>query len=301
MTRNFVSLSPLFALLLAACAGTSHPPARAATGAAPTPVFTYAGFEAPESALYDAAFDRYFVSNVNGAPLAQDNNGFISVLSPAGEVVELKWIAGGKNGAVLHAPKGMTVADGVLYVADIASVRRFDLATGAPRGEIAVPGSTWLSDLTTSDDGEVYLTDAGAPTGRFDAVGTEAVYRLEDGKAKLVAKGKLGRPSGVLWSEDGLLISPFGASELYRLDAKGSKRDVTKLPAGGLTGLVALDDTLYVTSWQSSSVYRGKLGGEFVVALAGQSSPGDLAVDTKRRRLLVPHFEENTVEAFDAP
>ncbi|MDB4988397.1 MAG: hypothetical protein JWN04_3575, partial [Myxococcaceae bacterium] len=264
-----------------------------------TPVLKYSGLSAPASALYDAERDRYLVSNVNGAPLAQDHNGFISVLSPQGEVTNLKWIEGGKGGAKLDAPKGMTIANGVLYVADISTVRAFDLATGAPKGDISVPGSTSLTDLATSAEGTVYLTDSGTPTGRFDGVGTEAVYVIEQGKAKAVAKGKLGRPSGLLWSEEGLVISPFGASELYRLDAHGAKRDVTQLPAGGLTGLVALDDTLYVTSWQSSTVYRGKLGGTFEVAIAQQTSPGDLALDTKRRRLLVPHFEEDSVEAFD--
>jgi sugar lactone lactonase YvrE len=130
-------------------------------------------------------------------------------------------------------------------------------------------------------------------------VGTEAVYVLEHGQARVVARGSLGRPNGVLWSDQGLVISPFGASELYRLDKNGKKADVTKLPAGGLTGITQLGDTLYVTSWQSSSVYRGTLGGAFEVALADQSSPGDPALDTKRGRLLVPHFEENTVDAFD--
>ena len=286
------------ALTLAACASNQKPPTRATARPLPAPVVSYRGLAAPESVLYDAQGDRYLVSNVNGEPLAADGNGFISLLSPSGEVLELKWIESGKNGVRLDAPKGMTVAAGVLYVADITAVRTFDLASGAPRAAIRVPRSTSLSDLTTAADGKVYLTDSGAPTGHFDARGTEAVYVLEGEQVKLVARGKLGRPSGVLWHEQGLVISPFGANELYRLDERGEKRDVTSLPAGGLTGLVAHEDTLYVTSWQSSAVYRGKLGGEFELAIANQSAPGDLAIDTKRGRLLVPRFEEGVVEAF---
>ena len=300
MTKTTRNALLALTLTLAACAGHGRPPTHSANVAPipSAPVVRYQGLAAPESALYDAEADRYLVSNVNGEPLAADGDGFISVLSPSGEVLDLKWIEGGKNGVILDAPKGMTVAAGLLYVADITAVRIFDLKTGAPRGEIKVSGSTSLSDLATGPDGRVYLTDAGAPTGHFDARGTEAVYVLEGAKAQLVAKGKLGRPSGVLWHERGLVISPFGANELYRLDEHGKKRDVTKLPAGGLTGLVAHGDTLYVTSWQSSAVYRGKLGGAFEVAVADQRAPGDIAIDTKRGRLLVPRFEEGTVEAF---
>jgi hypothetical protein len=94
------------------------------------------------------------------------------------------------------------------------------------------------------------------------------------------------------------VVSPFGASEIYRLDSRGAKRDVTKTPAGGLAGIVAVGDSLLVTSWQASSVFRGKLGGEFGVAISQQGTPSDAGYDTKRARLLVPHFSENSVETF---
>jgi hypothetical protein len=116
-------------LVLAACAGRSQPAPHTALAPPRAPVLRYSGFSAPESVLYDTAADRYLVSNVNGQPLATDDNGFISLLSPSGEVLDLKWIEGGKNGVRLDAPKGMTIADGVLYVADISAVRTFDLAT----------------------------------------------------------------------------------------------------------------------------------------------------------------------------
>ena len=36
--------------------------------------------QTPESVLWDAAQDVYFVSNINGNPNVNDNNGFISRL-----------------------------------------------------------------------------------------------------------------------------------------------------------------------------------------------------------------------------
>ncbi|HMJ09918.1 MAG TPA: hypothetical protein VK524_00865 [Polyangiaceae bacterium] len=313
MTRSPIWLSLVFMGALA-CSGQTRP-AETAGGEAPvsepsaasnTPapqaasqaVVRYKGFSSPESVLYDADADRYLVSNIHGKPIVKDNNGFISVLSPAGEVTSLKWIAGGKNGVRLDAPTGLTIASGVLYVADISTVRTFDLKTGAAKGDIPIPGSTFVYDLTTGDDGKVYLSDAGPPTGRFDAVGTEAVYVIEGKRVKPLAKGKLGRPTSIVWTERGLVVAPFGASELYRLDGKGSKLDVTKTPAGGLAGIVKHGDWLFVTSFEASSIFRGKLGGTFEVALANQETPADIGYDTRRARLLVPHFVDDTVSAF---
>jgi hypothetical protein len=62
---------------------------------------------------------------------------------------------------------------------------------------------------------------------------------------------------------------------------------------------VALGDSLLVTSWPGSAIYKGTLGGTFEVALADQKSPADIGYDTKRGRVLVPHFTEDTVEAYD--
>src|SRR5689334_14517970 len=245
MNHHLLCSGVIGAVLLTSCA--SHhaiPPQHGQRAGNPnrTPVARYEGLAAPASVLYDPEADRYLVSNVNGAPLAKDGNGFISVLSPDGQVVASHWIAGGKGGAHLDAPKGLAIADGVLYVADISVVRTFDAQTGTPRGDIAVPGSTYLKDLAVDPDGKVYLSDAGAPAGRFDAKGTEALYVLEEGRARLLAKGELGRPDGIAWSDDGLIVAPFGASEIYRLDERGAKKDVTKTPAGGLSGIVRLRD-----------------------------------------------------------
>ncbi len=271
--------------------------------AAPTPVVTYSGLMTPESALYDADNDRYIVSNINGSPFDKDNNGFISVLSPDGQITTLKWIEGGKGKVKLDGPKGLALSKGVLYVADITVVRTFDAKTGAQKADIPIPGSTFLNDVASAPDGKVYVSDSGMKAGAggaFDPSGTDAVYVIDKGKAKPLAKGtELGRPNGVLWTDKGLVVVTFGSNEVYRLDDKGVKQDVTKTPAGGLDGVVAVGDSLLVTSWEASTIFRGKLGGTFEAALTGQKSPADIGYDTKRGRVLVPHLMENTVEVYE--
>jgi sugar lactone lactonase YvrE len=180
----------------------------------------------------------------------------------------------------------------------------FDLKSGAPKGEIAIAGSTFLNDLAAGPDGKVYASDsgvkAGATPGHMDSTGTDAVYVLDKGHAKALAKGsELGQPNGVLWTDKGLLVCTLGSNEVYRLDDKGAKQDVTKLPAGHLDGLLALGDSLLVTSHEASAIFRGKLGGTFEVALSSQKTPADIGYDTKRGRVLVPHLTEDTVEAYE--
>jgi len=271
--------------------------------APPTPVFRVTeGISTPESVLYDEANDRYLVSNINGKPDGVDNNGYISELSPEGKVLKEKFISGGAGKVKLDAPKGSGVSAGILYVADISFVRLFDLKTGLPKGEIAVPGATFLNDISVAKDGRVFVSDSGTKTGPngFEPTGTDAVYVIEKGKLKTVAKGKeLGGPNGLLAVANGVLVNTFSTNEVYRLDEKGEKHDVTKVPTGLLDGMLLVGDSLWVSSWQGSAIYRGSVGGKFEVAFAELKGPADFGYDSKRKRVLVPRFLENAVEVYD--
>jgi sugar lactone lactonase YvrE len=279
-------------------------PSAAAAAAATAPAVRYSeGLATPESVLYDEAGDRYLVSNINGKPLDADNNGYIAELSPEGKVVKDKFIAGGANKVKLDAPKGMGIHGGILYVADISTVRKFDAKTGAPKGDIPIKGATFLNDITIAADGKVYVSDSGLKmgSGGLEPDGSDGVYAIDKaGKVKTVAKTKeLGAPNGLLATDKGLLVVTFGTGELYRLDDKGKKEDVTKLPDGMLDGIVQVGDSLLISSWKSESVYKGKLNDKFEAVLTGQKAPADIGYDTKRHRVLVPHFMDNTVEAYE--
>ncbi|MEO8902771.1 MAG: hypothetical protein ABI488_12100 [Polyangiaceae bacterium] len=277
-------------------------PPKAEKPPAPTPVFRITeGIATPESVLHDEANDRYLVSNIDGKPDGVDGNGYITEISPDGKVVKAKFIAGGGK-VKLDAPKGMGIASGILYVADITVVRKFDLKTGAPKGDIPIPGATFLNDIAVAKDGRVFVSDSGlksSATG-FEPTGSDAVYVIDKGKVKPVAKSKdLGGPNGLLAVDKGVLVVTFGSNELYRLDENGAKQDVTKLPGGGLDGIAQAGDTLLVSSWQTSTVYRGTLGGTFEPVLVDLKGPADIGFDSQRKRVLVPRFLENAVEVYD--
>jgi hypothetical protein len=96
-----------------------------------------------------------------------------------------------------------------------------------------------------------------------------------------------------------VLVNTFLSDELYRVDAEGSIKDVTKLPTGGLDGLVQVGDSLFVTSWGGEKIYKGKLGGKFEPVLSGLKGSADIAYDAKRNRLIVPRFLDHAVEAYE--
>jgi sugar lactone lactonase YvrE len=282
---------------------SAAPSGSAAAAAGPKAAFSTKGFATPESVVYDADADRYLVSNVNGKPTEADGNGYITVLSPEGKVTTEKWIEGGKNKATLNAPKGMAIVNGVLYVADLDTVRTFDVKTGAPKADIKLAGATFANDVAAGLDGKVYVSDSGLKQnakGDFEPTNTDAVWTIDKGKATALAKDpSLGRPNGLILGPTGLWVVTFGTGELYRLDDKGKKQDAVKLPKGSLDGILLVNDSLYVSSWEASAVYKGKPAGPFEIVIPNVKSPADIGFDTKRNRVLVPLFTENTVEAYD--
>jgi hypothetical protein len=270
----------------------------------PAPTLRYSGaFATPESALYEAAGDSYLVSNINGKPTEVDGNGYISELSPDGSVKAAKWIGSGVNKVKLDAPKGLAVVGAELWVADITFVRKFDLKTGMPKGEIVLPAATFANDVAVAPDGRVFVSDSALKVTDkgLESNGADQVFVIDKaGKPKVLAKSKdLNGPNGLVVTPKGLLVNTFNAGEIYRLSDAGVREDIGKLPGGGLDGLLLLGDTLLVSSWQAAAVYRGKLGGSFDTVVTNVKGAADIGYDTKRQRVLVPRFMDDAVEVYE--
>src|SRR5215510_16348130 len=119
---------------------------------------TPADLKNPESVVYAPKQDVLFVSNIEGKPDQKDQNGFISKVSPLnGSIVELNWITG------LNAPKGMVVYDNgstsKLYVSDITDLVEIDIESGKIINRFNAPGSAFLNDVVSDDQGNIYVSD----------------------------------------------------------------------------------------------------------------------------------------------
>jgi SMP-30/Gluconolactonase/LRE-like region len=305
--------------------GSSTPPAEApvqpepapvepAPAAAPEPpaappgplVIKDVGFQTPESIQHDLASDTYLVSNINGSPLDKDDNGFISKLSPEGQVINLKWIDGAASDVELNAPKGIGFSNGKLYVADIDVLRTFDLTTGKPGAQIKVAGATFLNDVAVAPDGTVYVSDTGLKAGKdggLEANKKDAIYKVSPaGKVSTFAKGeKLGQPNGLFADATGLWVATWQGA-LYHVTPDGKLEAPLKAPGAQLDGLLqTADGQVLFSSWETSTVYLGSTDGQFSPLLSNVKSPADIGYDSKRGQVLVPLFTQNTIEIQKLP
>ncbi len=297
LRRLGTAIAAALALLLTCngCKKGQQPPAAppALTAVADT------GFQHPESVLYDSAADVYLVDNINGDPLAKDNNGFISRVTPDGRIAQLKWIAGGANGVTLSAPKGSGIKGDTLFVADIDNVRLFYRVTGAPIASVPIPGATFLNDLCIGPDGTVYITDSGLKpaAGGSAPSGTDALWKLgADHRPVAIARGKdLGGPNGIVADAGGVTMVTLGSGQVFHFDAAGKRTELPKPPKGALDGLLKLPDgTLVMSSWEGQAIYK-LAARQYTTVADSLTSPADFGWDPGRHRLLIPQLMLNRV------
>ena len=259
------------------------------------------GLSAPAAVVYDKDRDRYLVSNVAGKLTETDRNGSIAAFSAGGKAQNPRFITAG-----LNAPKGLAIADKTLYVADIDVVKRFDVESGAARGEIRIPGASYLAGMAVGGDGSVFVCDAGmkvTKSGDLEATreshgGTIWSLPPSGPPVRVPAKDSLDGPAALLVRPNGdLVVATLGSGAVYALSPDGTKHDELKAPKGRLAGIAELNGDVYVSSWDAAAVYRRPAGGTFSVQLANIRSPGALAIDPGRSWLLVPMLADDSVDA----
>lgn len=256
---------------------------------------TQAGFSTPESALHDTVSDLYLVANIHGGPVDRDGNGFISRISPAGEVLEARWIDGTRPGITLHAPKGMALVADTLYVADIDCLRRFHRVTGAAFPELCLDEATFLNDVDATPRGDVYFTDSGSE-GSPGAVyllrhSADVPQKVTLADGTVLEGADLGGPNGILADRRGLFVATYGSGELFRVTPEGERLQLLPPSEMGLDGIVSLEERGFLfSSWGDSAVYWIRADGTVSPLLEGLEAPADLGYDARRDRVLVPLF-----------
>jgi hypothetical protein len=300
---RFLALVPV--LLASACASGDD-------GAATTaPVIEIAdvGFASPESVLADTVADVYYVSNVNGSALGEDDNGFISRVTPDGQVENLKWIdgAGADPAITLNAPKGMAIRGDSLFVADIKCIRIFNRVTGRRANEVCIESATVLNDIAVGPEGSIFVTDSGfreGAGGAFEPTGTDAVYRLtlrEDQAGATIARDPdLGMPNGIAVGNRGIFVVTFGSGEVLRFTPNGEKSVLVQGGNRQLDGVVFDSRGGFLfSSWAERAVYHVDNQGSVHTVLSDVESPADIGYDARRNRVLVPQFIPNKVLIAD--
>ena len=273
---------------------------------------TISGFKTPESVLYDPDQDVYFVSNIDGNASQKDNNGFIARVKPDGTVDSLRFIAGGRGGVTLNAPKGSVIVGDTIWVADIDAVRGFNRRTGAPVASIELGRfkAHFLNDIAVGADGAMYVTDTGVifgPTGKVSHPGPDQIIRIA-GRTPTVAASDsaFAGPNGIAWDRANgrFVIASFTGKSVETWKPGEAKPGTLADGVGQFDGIGVLGDgRVLVSSWADSAITAfgggtaGAASGAKVVT--GVPGPADFGVDTKRNRVLVPILQGDRVEIFD--
>lgn len=150
---------------------------------------------APESVVYNPKDGLLIISNMNGDPTEADGNGYLSLVSLNGTVIDPKWIAG------LNAPKGMAISVDKLYVSDIGELVEIDIENGNVINKYKAPESILLNDVSADNNGTVYVSDMMA----------NAIYKLQNNKfEEWIQSPKLENPNGILAEENQLIVGSWG-------------------------------------------------------------------------------------------
>ena len=264
-----------------------------------------AGLVAPWAIVHDPVDDVYLVANVSGDPLAEDENGFISRVSPDGEVLSQQWFPRLGSGDRIHAPKGIGILGDSVFVADLDCIHVVHRASGDLLESRCLDVGS-LAGLAVGPEGSVFVVDIGyeLSDGQRTETLTDAVYRLSFQEGRLentVASGPdLGHPTGVAVGSLGIFVTTEGGA-LLRFTPAGDETRLLEITGQALEGVTFLSDGGFAYSvGGDGSVFAVEGGGGAVSAVAESiGRPGNIGYDAVRNRVLVPLPDADRLLFFD--
>lgn len=257
------------------------------------------GFASPES-IYGNKHG-IFVSNVGKEllPLEKDNDGFISKLDSNGNVIEKKFISN------LNAPKGMNSIDDILYVADIDTIKGFDLNNKKEVFNLPIKNAVFLNAIEILDNNTLLVSDTGT--------GIIHVIDIDNNKYDTFVKldSKFGGPNGLLLDKNNnrLIVvgyDPAGKSKgsVVAIDLNNKKQLAITKPLGALDGIVfAKNGDMLVSDWGENMkgvIYKIDHNGNIkTLKLDFMQGPADIFSDGEN--LWIPKMAESKILKVNLP
>jgi sugar lactone lactonase YvrE len=265
-----------------------------------------------ESCSYDPVRNLIVVPSRGVPQNVQTNNAWIAFINHDGSVHTPRWIGWQNPGdqrnnsqppLVLNEPLGSDIEGGILYLADrdggttqqdpsVSVIRKFDMKTGAPAGEIKVAGSTGFNDIEVAADGTIYATQTGGGEG-----GLGQLWKVtKDGASSLFLQGApLRQPNGIAIDPQGnIVVVQIGNNEVltFSPEAKLVRTETAVQP--GNDGLVIMaDGTKYVSSVQQGGVSRIRPGQKAEMIAQNIPSAASMCYDAGANQLVIPMNANN--------
>ena len=278
-------------------------------------VKVYGAIVSAESCTYDAELRLIVVLNRGVPQNVWTNDAWVSLINSDGSVHTARWI-GIQNPAqrsnltpplVLNEPLGSFISRGVLYVADrdggtnaddpsVAVIRRFNMRTGAPAGEIRVEGSAWLNDLEVTDDGVIYATQTGDLGANPDPASWRVWRIARDGTPSVFVQGlPLHQPNGIGFDPEGnIVVVNYGNADVLTFSPTGQLVRTEPAAQPGGDGLVIMPDgTKYVSSVMQGGVSRIRPGEPAELIARNIPSAASMCYDAGTNQLVIPMNPNN--------
>ena len=294
-------------------------PVNPAPGGAFEPVSSnvkvYGAIYSAESCSYDASRGVIVVPNRGVPQNVQTNNAWVSFINHDGSVHTARWIGVQNPGErasltpplVLNEPYGSDIANGMLYVADrdggttpneasVAVIRRFDMRTGAPAGEIRVERAPWINDIAVATDGTIYATVTGAGGANPDPTTWQVLRVAPDGAVSMFVQGApLRQPNGIAFDPQGnVVVVNIGTADVLTFSRAGQLLKTETAAQAGNDGLVIMaDGTKYVSSVVNGGVSRIRAGRPAELIARNIPSAASMCYDAGASQLVIPMNPNN--------
>jgi sugar lactone lactonase YvrE len=208
---------------------------------------------------------------------------------------------------VLNEPLGSDIQNGILYLADrdggtspsdplISVVRKFNMTTGMPAGEVRVEKSNGFNDLEVAADGTIYATQTGVGGQNPDPT-TWQVWKITPaGAASILIQGApLRQPNGIAIDGQGnIVVVNIGNAEVQTFSPEGKLLKTEMAVQPGNDGLVIMKDgTKYVSSVQQGGVSRIRPNQPAELIAQNIPNPASMCYDEGANQLVIPMNANN--------
>lgn len=240
-----------------------------------TEVWKLGGFKTPESVLHDGANDRIIVGNMVTFGPDGGTDGYLSLVSMDGQMVEEQWVTG------LMDPKGMGIVGDKLFVADMNGLVEINLADGAIVTTHALDGAMFPNDVAVAENGDIYVSDMMG----------SAVYKVSGGNIERWVEVAPVAPNGLIVDGDRLIIGSIGEGLKpdFSTDKKGgliavdlASKAITPLDGATEVGMVdgvgVLGDALVFNDNPSGTIYAWRAGAPASVLAKVPEGSADISV-----------------------
>lgn len=238
----------------------------------------------PESVLHDPETGIVYVANIQGEPTGKDGKGFISKMTPSGDITRMEWVSG------IDAPKGMGIYDGKLYVTNIDELVEIDIESASVSNTYPLEGAQFANDISINNKGVVFISD----------MSNGGIYKFENGTTSIwIEPGTFESPNGLFADKDFLYI---GTNDIV-MQANYQTAEFNEYikGTGSIDGLEKFGDGYFVISDWQGRIHLIHPEKEKILLLdttPQEINAADIWFDPDSNRVYVPTFFDNRVVAY---